>query len=243
MTNQTYKFDAVSDFNTSLNEVETLAKVANAFDKLDKQDKRSLLLRSAVLFLGTHLECLFESIAEEYVYKIEQMQLSRCHLPEKLILSSLQHNFTDELIKKVKSGNPRCKEDLVKLAKIIECDQPVTDINLDTRFSYGKHGSGIVEKLFSRLDIDDIFEKCTVTTKVESILSDELEDQEVNIKQKFNVLTGIRNGLIHENKSPNFSTFNAILGDIPHYRAFATALDNLLDGNLNSILENSKTAA
>lgn len=243
MTNQVNKFDAVVDFNASLNDVEALERIANAYKKLKKEDKFSLILRSAVLFLGTHLECLFESIAEEYVYKIEQMKLSRRYLPEKLIISSLQHKFTDGLIKKVKAGNPKCKDDLMSLAKIIACNEPVTNIDIDTSFSYGKHGSGAVNKLFSRIDIDDVFDKCKVTIYFESMFSDEPEEQEVNIREKFNTLTGVRNGLIHENKSPTVSVFNEILSDIPHYRAFATALENLLDNSLAAILENSKVAA
>ncbi|EGR4674155.1 hypothetical protein C4G56_RS16265 [Vibrio parahaemolyticus] len=237
----TQPFDAVQDFNDSLDEVETLLRLADGYNKLNKQDKRSLILRSAVLFLGTHLECLFESIVEEYIYKIEQMALRRDQLPEKLILSSVQHHFTEELIKKIRSGNPRCKQDIVKLAKIIECTQPVTEIKLDT--SYGKHGSNVVEKLFSRIDINEIFELCVVTEEIESLLSEDLELVTVDIKQKFNTLTGVRNGLIHENKSPNTTTFNSILGDIKHYRTFASSLERLLKSKLTEIHDNAQNAA
>lgn len=239
----TQPFDAVQDFNDSLDEVETLLRLADGYNKLNKQDKRSLILRSAVLFLGTHLECLFESMVEEYIYKIEQMALRRDQLPEKLILSSVQHHFTDELIKKIRNGNPRCKQDIVKLAKIIECTEPVTEIKLDTSFSYGKHGSNVVEKLFARIDINEIFEHCVVTEEIESLLSEEPELVTVDIKQKFNTLTGVRNGLIHENKSPNTTTFNSILGDIKHYRAFAFRLEELLKSKLAEIHNNAQNAA
>ncbi|CAI2388391.1 MULTISPECIES: MAE_28990/MAE_18760 family HEPN-like nuclease [Alteromonas] len=236
-------FDAIQDFNESLDEVETLIRLAIGYEKLNKHDKRSLILRSALLFLGTHLECFFESIAEEYIYRLEQMSLKREQLPEKLILSSVQHQFTDELIKKIKSGNPKCKQDIVMIAKTIECDQPVTEINVDTKFSYGRHGSSIVKKLFARLDINDVFKSCVVTTEVESLLSDEPEIVTIDVEKKFNALTGVRNGLIHENKSPNAATFNSILSDIPHYRNFAKGLGCLLNDKLNEIRKNASVAA
>lgn len=236
-------FDAIKDFNDSLDEVEILLRLADGYNKLDKQDKRSLLLRSAVLFLGTHLECLFESMVEEYIYKIEQLALRRDQLPEKLILSSVQHHFTEELIKKIRNGNPRCKQDIVNLARIIECGQPVTEIKLDTSFSYGKHGSNVVEKLFARIDINELFLNCVVQEEIESLLSEDPELVTVDIKQKFNTLTGVRNGLIHENKSPNTATFNSILGDIKHYRAFASSLEKLLMSRLAEIHSNAQNAA
>jgi len=230
-----YNFEALTDFHNSLNEVDTLVKVSNGYQTIGKNNKRLLVMRSAVLFLGTHLECFFEALAEEYLFKIEQLALPRERIPEKLLMSSVHYHFTEQLITKVQSKNPTCKEQLIKLANIVACEEPVTELKIDTSFSYGKHGSGVVEKLFKRLDIENIFENSPVYIEEESMLSDEPIQVEVNIKNKFNVLTGIRNGLIHEYNTPQTEVIEAILSDIQLYKKFGGSLVSHLTSKLEKL--------
>ena len=229
-------FEAVTDFHDSLEELNQLIKIANGYKKLGKLEKRDLMLRSTVLFLGTHLECLFETIAEEYIFKIEQAGLPRDKVPEALLMSSVHYHFNEELVQKVKAKNPLCKDPLINLAKILSCDSPVNDLKIDTSFSYGKHGSAVVEKLFKRLDIEDLFSNCLVTISRDSMLQEEPEVTVVDIKGKFNALTGARNALIHQYSMPNERTIGRIIQDIPLYKQFADSLAELLHQRLENIL-------
>ncbi|ARD28899.1 hypothetical protein OTEC02_09020 [Acinetobacter lactucae] len=232
-----YTFEALKDFNESLDELRILIKLSNDFKKFNRLEKQSLMFRSIVLFLGTHLECFFESIAEEYLFKIEQCSLPRDRIPINLLMSSVHHHFNEELISNIQSKKPACKVGILKLAEILSCDSPVTELKIDTRFSYGKHGSKIVKKLFERLDIPDIFSLCKVFTEQETMLSDTPESVEVNIKGKFDLLTSARNQLIHEYKAPSQATIEGIIDDIELYRSFGDSLANLLNSKLERICE------
>lgn len=228
-------FEAVRDFEKSLDEVDVLIKIANGYRTLGKSDKQSLILRAAILFLGTHLECFFEGMAEEYVFKVEQLAIPRDKMPTALLMSSVDYLLTEGLIKKIRSKNPNCTDALVNLAKILSCDSPVTNLEVDTSFSYGKHGSGIVESLFKRLDVSNLFQNSPVYVEVESMLSDEPERDLVDIKSKFDSLTGVRNALIHEYTTPNQITINNILSDIPHYKSFGRAVEIYLNQKLDAL--------
>ena len=181
----TYYFEAMKDFEESLNELQILVRLSNDFKKYNRLDKQSLMMRSIVLFLGTHLECFFESICEEYLFKIEQLSLPREKIPISLLMSSVHFHFNDDLIAKIQSKKPACRDGILNLAKILNCEEPVTELKIDTRFSYGKHGSKVVTKLFERIDISEIFEKCKVFEEVETMLSDVPDYQPINIKDNW----------------------------------------------------------
>lgn len=230
-------FDALKDFNESLDELRILIKLSSDFKRFNRVEKQSLMFRSIVLFLGTHLECFFESIAEEYLFKIEQCSLPRDRIPINLLMSSVHHHFNEELISNIQSKKPACKDGIIKLANILSCESPVTELKIDTRFSYGKHGSRIVKKLFERLDIPDIFSSCKVFTEQETMLSETPELKEENIKGKFDLLTSTRNLLIHEYKAPSQATIEGIIEDIDLYRRFGESLSDLLEAKLQEICE------
>ncbi|MHA2714386.1 HEPN domain-containing protein [Vibrio owensii] len=235
-------FEALSDFNESLDELGLMIKLSEGYKKLNRPDKRALMQRATVLFLGTHIECFFESIAEEYIYKIEQLELPRNKVPEKLLMGSVQFHVNDQLLSKINKRSLKCKETLVKLAKIVSCSSPVTELKIDTGFSYGKHGSNEVIKLFDRLDVENIFDHCKVLIEVESMLSEEMEVKQIDIANKFNVLTGTRNSLIHQFKVPREDILMEVIQDIEYYREFAAEVSKLLASKVNA-LEAAKAEA
>lgn len=238
-----FNFEALTDFNESLDELDILISLSKNFEKIQRYEKQTLMLRSIVLFLGTHLECFFESIAEEYIFKIEQLSLPRDKIPMNLLMSSVHHHFNEDLISKIQRKNHDCKTGILKLAEILSCNSPVTELKIDTRFSYGKHGSKIVSRLFERLDILDIFTSCKVFVEQESMLSDVPERIEINIKSKFDLLTSTRNSLIHEYKIPNSSTIESIIKDIEYYRIFGSSVADVLEMKLMEIEESSTLAS
>ncbi|MFL9590457.1 HEPN domain-containing protein [Aeromonas schubertii] len=217
-------FEALEELNKSLEEIAILAKISRAYLTLNKTNKCELMQRAIILFLGTHLECFFESIAEEYVYKIEQMSLPRDKIPEHFLMSYVNNYFNDQLLSQINKKSIRCKPGLIKLAEIVSCSSPVTELKIDTSFSYGKHGSSELKSLFDRIGINNIFEKCKVYTYEESMLSEERIKNDVDIKSKFDTLTGIRNALIHQNTSPRREMVIQIIDDVQHYKAFCTSL-------------------
>ncbi|HAS8329497.1 TPA: hypothetical protein I7708_12535 [Vibrio vulnificus] len=235
-------FDALDDFNKSVEELNILVKAASGYKLLKRPEKQSLMLRSTVLFLGTHLECFFESIAEEYLFKIEQLHLPRAIIPERLLMGAVQYHFDENLVAKINKKSLKCRDTLVKLAQIVSCESPVTELKIDTGFRYGKHGANEVQNLFSRLDIDAVFENCTVYIEKESMLSEGPEKEKVDVKAKFNTLTSIRNALIHQYTMPDEDVINNVIGDIELYKHFAERLAQLLSKKIESLEEQNKAA-
>jgi hypothetical protein len=218
------KFDALDDLDKSLVEIAILSKTSSLYLKLGREDKSALMQRAIILFLGTHLECFFESIAEEFVYKIEQLALPRDKIPERLIMSYVQNYFNEQIISQINKRSIRCKSSLIKLAEIVSCSSPVTELKIDTSFNYGKHGSNELKSLFDRICIHNIFDNCKVYIDEETMLSDEKIKREVDIKAKFDTLTGIRNSLIHQNSLPRPEMVNQIIDDVSLYREFCSQL-------------------
>lgn len=218
------KFEALEELNKSLEEIAMLEKISRSYLRLNRIRKSALMQRATILFLGTHLECFFESIAEEYVYKVEQLSLPRDKIPEQLIMSYVHNYFSDQLISHINKKNIRCKPGIMKLAEIVSCPSPVTELKIDTSFSYGKHGSNELKSLFDRVGINDLFDNCKVYIYEESMLSDESIKIEIDIKSKFDTLTGIRNALIHQNTPPRPELVIQIVDDVKHYKEFCSAL-------------------
>lgn len=195
-------FSAQKDFQDALEEIHIFLNLAK--ENVDNKNS-NLFLRASVLFLATKLECFFEDIVSEYIYAIENLSLTASQLPESMILAAIDNHFSEERLARIKHKNPLCKDDLSKVVPFIDGSIPITKLDLDLKFSYGKHGSGNVEKLFSRIGVDNLFNLCTIEIYRESMLSEENEVVKINAKNDFDSLTGIRNGIIHENKSPNIT--------------------------------------
>ena len=222
-----------ADFDDALQEIEILV----AFSREYQSDelKRSLFLKSGILFLSTKLECFFEDVIEEYIYKIEQLNLTADKLPEPLVMSAIHYHFSDDMIAKINHKKPVCRMELKKILPFIEMNTPINKIKIDTKFSYGKHGSKVVHSLFARIGIEDIFNKCKIYVTEETMLSDESEIIEIDIKSDVDSLTGIRNGIIHENKNPSISE-ETVENYMLHFRKFVQSITDMLDQSYTKLL-------
>lgn len=227
-------FQSENDFYEALEEVDVFISLAKDNNQDDK--KRSLFLKSGILFLGTKIECFLEDIVEEYIYKLEQLELTSEKLPEAIVLSAIHFHFSESMMSKIKQKKPACREELIKIYHLLENRDPINKINIDTKFSYGKHGSGVVAALFERIGVEDIFDRCKVIVSEESMLSDEKQDIDINIKSEVDSLTGIRNGIIHENKSPSISE-ERLEKYVDNFKIFVRNIAKELDGEFKKFIE------
>lgn len=231
-------FQSATDFDEALEEIDIF--ISLALDNQHDDKKRSLFLKSGILFLGTKIECFLEDVVEEYIYKLEQLQLTSEKLPEAIVLSAIHFHFSESTLSKIKQKKPTCKEELKKISHLLEDGTPISKIKIDTKFSYGKHGSSVIESLFERIGIDDVFNRCKVIVAEESMLSDDKQNIEIDIKSEVNSLTGIRNGIIHENKSPAISeeTLKMYVG---HFQMFVKNVAATLDSEYKKFVTASES--
>jgi hypothetical protein len=219
-------FSAQEDFQDALKEVFLLTDLAA--DNQKDSFKYALFLKSSILFLATKFEAFLEDISREYVFKIEQCELSASHLPKQIILSSLATYLSDDFIAKLKRNNGNCLSELQKILPFLDHSKNVTTIDIGTKFNYGKHGQKEIERMFSRAGHENIFEKCKVYKKEESMLSEEEIEVEVDVVSDINALTGIRNSIIHENKAPGL-TLKQVQGYMNNLNRFTDVLSCYLN--------------
>ncbi len=215
------QFTAKDDFFDALQEVNDLLTLA---EQEASVIRKLTFVKSSLLFLTTQLEVLFENLVEEYVFLMKQHIKKPEKVPEPIILSAINIHLSEELLLKVKNKNSKCIEPLKKISSILSRES-LDYIAVDNRFSYGKHGSKELESLLNRIGVSGIFDKCKVTETRESLLTDEDEVIEINVKSRFDALTGIRNAIIHENKNPNVTT-ESLRKDVEY---MCTFIDKVVD--------------
>lgn len=194
-------FDNYDDFQIALEEVEALIEAAKEFE--NKHEKKySAAKKSALLLLTAKFENFVETVAEAYIEKINTLQIVPNKIPDALLL---QHTFQAlEKIEtlKLKHKQQKAKDTFKNLALLwATTDIPIT-LNIQTKFNYGEHGEKELIRLFETIGIDDIFSEVTVFKQQESLL-DQIEEQEINIKESFNSVTNLRNNIIHQDASPS----------------------------------------
>lgn len=197
------KFDAQIDFHDAMEEVITFLNLADSHESDEK--KHGLFIKASLLVFSIKLECFLEDVLLEYLFEIKKLSIKYSDLPQEILLGIVKKHINDDLMAKMKNNKPNCLQDLRALFPYLSTTEYIKDIPITPKFSYGKHGSGEVEKTFRQVGINDIFSKCPVYLEQESLLS-EAEPEKINIKGKLDSLTGIRNSITHENKSPNMTS-------------------------------------
>jgi len=229
-----YEFTSQKDFKEALEEVDILIKLAD--EHAEDDIKYSLFLKSGILFLATKFETFVEDTISEYVHKICRLKLKVSQLPDDILLSALNYHLTDEFINLLRQRNNKVYSQINCLTPFFKDNEVIEQINIDHKFSYGRHGAKLIEKLFERIGHYDIFNQCKICISNESMLSDEPLLSYINLSGQINALTGIRNGIIHENKSPNLS-----VQQITEYRdnitSFVHLLSIMLKSELNQLSE------
>jgi hypothetical protein len=220
------------DFKTALEEVEMLIEFAKKFEKDEK--KYPVFNKSAILLLAGKFENFVETVAENYIHKINGLQLSPNIVPEIL---RLQHTFKtlekiDEL-KKYKHNHEKAKEIFCQLEKLWGSTNDPVQIIIDCKFNYGKHGERDVKKLFEIIGIDDIFVKIKVLQIQESLIED-TDQKEIDIKGSFNSVTSLRNNILHQDASPTITVEDVEMYK-EHLKLFAKNLTDFLNKKVQQL--------
>ncbi len=226
MNNQ---LDNYNDFKTALEEVEALIEAAKEFEN-NNENKYSACKKSALLLLTAKFENFVETVAEDYINKINMLNITSDKIPDILLLN---HTFQAlEEVEKIKHKQEKVKNTFKELSLIwSETNKPVA-LKITCKFNYGSHGEKQLKKLFTTIGIDDIFSEVKVLQKQETLLANE-EEEEIDIKESFNSVTGLRNNIIHQDASPSIG-IESVEQYKEHLKLFAEELICYLERKINA---------
>lgn len=215
-------FKAPHEFITTLEEVELLLEYAS------KNERNELCYKtfnkSAILLLMSKVESFLENILDEYLTKINELNLEIKEIP---LLLKLSHSFQkiDELTnKKQKNNHQEIASILADISRLWGSQETkFNELSIDFNFTFGKHGETEIKKLFSLIGIDDIFDVVKIHETTE-----EGEMKRIDIKGKINSLTHIRNNIIHEDATPSLTHVD-IIDFVKSFKIFANQVATLLD--------------
>lgn len=226
----TFNLESYKNFTNALEEVSLLTKFAG--DSEQNPDKYAALNKSSLLLLTAKFEVFVEDVVREYIDEINSMSLANLLISEQL---KIKHSITrlKEIVDVIE--NPKKVEkkiDVFKELAMLWTDQEVIfdALNIPNKFNYGKHGSKEMQKLFSNIEIEDIFETIVLYSDSEdSLLEDE---QPIDFKAIFNNITNLRNVITHQDETPNM-THKQIEGYVKCLHNFSNVLCEYLQEKLN----------
>ena len=179
--------DATTEFfGEALKEIKLLI----SYSRRNRNDflRYATFNKSAIVLLCSKFESYLENALEEYAY------LHLKHSSNKNIDSHIYDSVIEELIESlepIKNNRTKLKPHLSSLAEFCGNDEcsPIDHLQVNAKFSYGKHGQKEVEKLFKRFGFS-AFAK---------------QESSVKFFKQFNSLNFIRNNIIHEDATPTLT--------------------------------------
>lgn len=178
---------SIDDFKNRLAEIDTLIAYARANQRVI--DKYQLFNKSAIVLLCSHFEVFVESFIADHVDALKGCY-SNDSLPQ-----FMKENYINDTIKALKGlSRPSKKQKplkaLFKLHDSVSVPMAtIGDLELDMKYSFGKHGQEETEKLFKKFGFESF---------VNSV-----EFQEPF--KKINSAINIRNNIIHEGSAPSLT--------------------------------------
>jgi hypothetical protein len=224
-------FDATRDFLDSVKEARLLIEFARS--NVISAEAFSVLNKAAIVLLSGKFEAFAESVATEYVFRVSTISTTIDDVPISL---RVQHTFKrlDEL-DNLKRNFDRQEEVANLLADIsslwVGTGRPPA-LNIDCKFSFGKHGEDAMRKLFRVIGIGDVFDFVPVYGHRETLYEETTGDT-IDFRGKFNTLTNLRNNILHEDATPSLTTEQ--VGEMFFLLSeFAVGLDEKLNNMLNA---------
>ncbi len=196
-------FESYQKLNNALNEVRTLIEFAN--NNETNQLKYSALNKSALLLLTSKFEVFVEDIIQEYVEKINILRPKNVNITEQIKLKHTVYKLK-ELNNTIEHEHKKETniEILKNIAKLWQDSEECFDsLVISNKFSYGKHGANELQKIFSNINIPDVFETIVLyTDNEESMLA---ERTIIDFKATFNNIVNLRNRITHQDITPNLT--------------------------------------
>lgn len=189
-------FEAISEFDVALEEVNILIKSASKNEKNELYYKA--INKSAILLLAAKFEAFIENIVEEFISKLNAKNLINRLIPDDI---KLQHSFmqVDQITtyRTNRAHYDKAKDCLINLSNLwAPHDIHFADLKLPAKFDYGTHGEKEIKRLFCVIGIDDIFAQTELAMGV---------SDRIDIRGKINSMTHIRNNIIHEDATPSLT--------------------------------------
>lgn len=178
-------FNAISDFDSAITEVDILIRYASR--NLKSIDKYATFNKSALILLCSKFEAFIEEYLEEYAYECCQ----KCN--NKNIDSVLFNHLLDvqlNQLEKVKHNKTKRLPFLQNISLLVETKKNLLNgFEVDSKFSFGKHGQKELTKLLMKFGF-------------ESFNNQKIDEE---FYKKFNSLFNIRNNIIHEDATPSLT--------------------------------------
>jgi hypothetical protein len=178
--------DAKEEFEEAIKEIDLLIDYAKRNQK--NINKYATFNKSAVVLLCAKFEAFLEGFLEEYA----------CMHLEKSTNKNLNLDFQEHLIDCIMESLSVTKSNKIKRKAHIKSlitlcgDDEVVDIEefkYNNKFNYGKHGQTEVERLLKGFGFSNFLS----------------EDHVKLFFEKFNSLNGMRNNIIHQDKTPSLT--------------------------------------
>lgn len=203
---------SVEDFRNNLREIDLLLSYARAKEKDITEYK--LFNKVAIVLLCSHFEVLVESFIAEHAENIK-LSYNTLTLPQ-----YMKDNYINDTVKSLKDHPTpsKKKKPLKALFQLHSKDavpvSSLSDLVLDMKFSFGKHGQEQVEKLLTKFGLGQF------------VTSPEFK----RAFRDINSAIAIRHNIIHEGNTPSLTHI-----DIENYKntllTFASALEDHMFAN------------
>lgn len=207
--------ESVDDFRSRLTEIDTLIAYARANTR--NLDKYKLFNKTAIVLLCSHFEVFVEAFIAEHVDVIRACYQSGT------IPQYMKDNYIDDTFKALRGlANPSKKQKPLKaLFKLHDSSSvnmmTINDLELDMKYSFGKHGQEDTEKLFKKFGFGFF------------VNSPSFQDP----FKKINSAIFIRNNIIHEGTAPTLSHADVIIYK-NEFLCFANGLEQFVLNNQHS---------
>ena len=222
-------FDATKSFDIALSEVELLLKKAKNSEK--HLHDYLTYIKAAIVLLGAKFETYAEAIVENYADRLGKLQPRTKHLPRELRIASTTALLSQCTGVNGFTGKSHEVLNLQSAAAMWDENFQHSQLKISNKFSYGKHGSGEMRSLFSRIGIGDIFSECQLIDKIEDSMLIGTSTR-ISISPIIDSFTNIRNNIIHSDSTPNITH-----QQIHEYKEKFWEFSYIVDLKLNNTLE------
>lgn len=179
--------DSVDAYKNRMKEIDILLIYANKNQR--SIDKYKLFNKTAIVLLCTNFEVFVEAFIAEHVDVLRE-----CYMND-TIPQYMKDNYVNDTIRSLKDiATPSKKNKLLKAlfrlhdSKITDMKH-ISDLKIDMKYSFGKHGQEETARLFRKFGFGDFVD------------SSSFKDPFININSAIN----IRNNIIHEGSAPTLS--------------------------------------
>lgn len=190
--------EAKATFDEACREIECLLELAEKLQDSNSPSGLSVMVlnKSALILLCAKLECFCESLAEEYVFRVNEAVHLAAHIPQPLLLRHTKKIVDAALISRNPSAYAETMREVARLWTEC-CKAPA--VTPDIRMSFGKHGSKELRRLFESVGAQMAVDEFVVDS--ESMI----EGNTKPFRAEVDSLTAIRNSILHSDASPSFA--------------------------------------